>query len=245
MYGPTWRILAGIAGIFVRGMVRQYLQYAQLVILLAAVPRANVEGKADSLKKTAAWKGHLSSGWFRSLLPARRFVNVGCSHRRGGKNVYGPHCLQTLGAKRPSQALPLCLGLCFKFLDVRKSVGSSPWLSCSQAMQKGGLLMHVSIFWGILWYPIMENQMEKKMENEMETGIIHWLYYSVLGSCLHLRVGTPVSLKLILCTVFVVVDTSSTNTTKQASKPKQVPSVLQAPNLRNYALLYVCMLQLF
>ena len=23
---------------------------------------------------------------------------------------------------------------------------------------------------GILWYPIMENQMEKKMENEMETG---------------------------------------------------------------------------
>ena len=25
---------------------------------------------------------------------------------------------------------------------------------------------------GLLWYPIMENQMEKKMENEMETGII-------------------------------------------------------------------------
>ena len=25
---------------------------------------------------------------------------------------------------------------------------------------------------GILWYPIMENQMEKKMENEMETVII-------------------------------------------------------------------------
>ena len=25
---------------------------------------------------------------------------------------------------------------------------------------------------GILWYPIMEDQMEKKMENEMEIGVI-------------------------------------------------------------------------
>ena len=29
---------------------------------------------------------------------------------------------------------------------------------------------------GILWYPIMENQMEKNMENEMEAGIILGLY---------------------------------------------------------------------
>ena len=30
----------------------------------------------------------------------------------------------------------------------------------------------IVFYWGILWYPIMENQMEKKMENEMEAGII-------------------------------------------------------------------------
>ena len=30
---------------------------------------------------------------------------------------------------------------------------------------------------GILWYPIMENQMEKKMEHDMEAGIIQGLYY--------------------------------------------------------------------
>ena len=33
-----------------------------------------------------------------------------------------------------------------------------------------------SISFGILWYPIMENQMEKKMENEMEAGIIWGLF---------------------------------------------------------------------
>ena len=37
-------------------------------------------------------------------------------------------------------------------------------------IQRG--LQDLSISEGILWYPIMENQMEKKMENEMETGII-------------------------------------------------------------------------
>ena len=30
---------------------------------------------------------------------------------------------------------------------------------------------------GILWYPIMENQMEKKTENEMETEVIWGLYW--------------------------------------------------------------------
>ena len=31
----------------------------------------------------------------------------------------------------------------------------------------------LGLYWNrILWYPIMENQMEKKIENEMETGVI-------------------------------------------------------------------------
>ena len=30
----------------------------------------------------------------------------------------------------------------------------------------------VVFLFGILWYPTMENQMEKKMEDEMEAGII-------------------------------------------------------------------------
>ena len=33
---------------------------------------------------------------------------------------------------------------------------------------------------GILWYPIMENQMEKNMENEMETlGPFKWVYRDI------------------------------------------------------------------
>ena len=35
-----------------------------------------------------------------------------------------------------------------------------------------GLTLAAAGSMGILWYPIMENQMEKKMENEMEAGII-------------------------------------------------------------------------
>ena len=35
----------------------------------------------------------------------------------------------------------------------------------------------IVFYFGILWYPIMENQMEKKMENEMETVVIWGLYW--------------------------------------------------------------------
>ena len=59
---------------------------------------------------------------------------------------------------------PRSYGLCSMLLSQGLGISTDV-----RAMALHGLVI---FYLGILWYPIMENQMEKKMENEMETGII-------------------------------------------------------------------------
>ena len=54
---------------------------------------------------------------------------------------------------------------------------SPPW---SKEAFKAASQDPLVFYLGILWYTIMENQMEKKMENELEATVVYWGYIGIM-----------------------------------------------------------------